>query len=79
MTIILNIYAPMFFHIKQNWQLENGAPNFFQALKLGRECLTKDEFEVFKSVLDRNKYFAHPEFILYSALFDQNILEKYCN
>ena len=38
--------------------------------------MTKDEFEVFKCVLDRNKYFAHQEFILYSALFDENIKRR---
>ena len=67
------VYAPTFFKIKYDWKITDGAKNFFYALKMARETLTKEESVVARKYFKINSFFAHPEAILLAALFSDDL------
>ena len=71
--IILNLYAPMALEIRHQPNVTNGAKHLFKQLSLARDCLIPKEFKVFREVFENNCYFAHPEAILLSAMFDDDL------
>ena len=72
-NFIINCYAPVFFKIKQERLVQNGAKHFFQALFLARECLDKDEWKEVKKAFVRNCFMATSEYILLAGLFDDDL------
>ena len=72
-TIIVNFYAPVFFQIKQNSHISDGAKNFFFALKCARETLNAKERKITDEVFLNNCFMAHPESILLAAVKDPNL------
>ena len=69
--IIMNLYCPTFFNIKQNYLIQDGAKNFCDAVQMARNCLNDDEWKVAKKVYERNSYYAHPEAILLGMICDE--------
>ena len=71
--VILNLYLPMFFQIKKNSSVVDGAKNFYKAIELTRECLNDAEQEIVYKVLANNSYMCHHEMILLSMVFDDSV------
>ena len=70
---ILNVYAPIFFRVKKEYLIQNGALHYFSALFLARKCLTKTEFTHVKTTFLNNSYMATSEYILLAGIFDTNL------
>ena len=47
-NFIINCYAPVFFKIKQEYLIQNGARHFFEAVRLARNCLNEEEWKEVK-------------------------------
>ena len=71
--IILNLYAPMALEIRHKPNVTEGAKHLFKQLCLARDCLIPKEFKIFREVFENNCYFAHPEAILLTAMFDNDL------
>ena len=71
--IVLNVYAPVFFKMKCNWDIRFGADNYFYALALCRDFLQGKEVEIYQKEFRINCYFANPEAILLTGMFDKNL------
>ena len=74
--IIVNIYGPMVFMIKKNWQVSHGSRNYFKAILLTRNLLKEHHpiyYNVAEKVFKDNGYFSHPENILLSMVTDENV------
>ena len=69
---ILNVYAPMYFSIKTNWHFIEGPRLFFKASQLVLEAFGSEpeHYDHIIKYFDINSYFAHPENVLVSAVFD---------
>ena len=61
--MILNLYLPAWFHIKNSPHCQSGALHFFYMLELSRDLCSKAQ-EVAHKVLQDNSYWAHPENIV---------------
>ena len=75
--VILNLYVPMFFQIKKNPSVVDGAKNFFKAIELARETLNDTEKEIVYKVFANNSYMCHHEMILLSMVFDDSMLIRH--
>ena len=75
-TIIVQVYAPLVFHIHVNWKVQEGAKNVFYAIQLAKDCLKGKEMTIFSNTLLNNSYFCHHEMILLAALFDQDFFTR---
>lgn len=75
---ICGCYAPMCFKIKTDWEITNGAPNLHLTYKLAKACLNKKDFLIVERYIFFNSFYAHPENVLLSAIFDpvQKVREK---
>jgi hypothetical protein len=74
---ILNVYAPCWFHVKQQSSCLDGARNFFYIMKRCYE-LGPEDFESVEPVLHNNSYFAHPENILLAGVTDEDeVIRKF--
>ena len=72
-TIVLNVYAPIFFNIKSQAEVSMGSKHYFNILNDYRKTLNKDEFEEAKTSIEFNSFMAHSENILLSAAFDSDL------
>ena len=73
--IILNLYGPVLFSIKKNWQFFMGTKHYFKILTLSRDLLQTNYPELHNlvlSTLTTNFYYSHPESILCCMLFDSD-------
>ena len=70
--IILNLYAPMIFDVKQHPHVTYGSRHFLNAILLSKAILNKKEFEVVKTVFKNNGFYAHIENIILSMVTDDN-------
>lgn len=68
---ILTVYAPAWFLIKQNKSCIDGTENLFQIVKSCR-YLSGEQKNVVQRSIQHNAYFAHPEQVLLSMIFDMN-------
>ena len=66
----MSVYVPVWFQIKSNSNLKNGAWHFFTLLNCS-QSMTQRVRDVVNRVLLRNGFFAHPENILISMLMDE--------
>ncbi|KAF2902020.1 hypothetical protein ILUMI_04171 [Ignelater luminosus] len=66
---VIKVYAPIWFLIKQNTSLKDRPKHIFQLIMYSR-FLPKNLRSVMDSVIERNAFFAHPENLLVSMLFD---------
>ncbi|KAF2898173.1 hypothetical protein ILUMI_08002, partial [Ignelater luminosus] len=66
---VVKVYAPIWFLIKQNISLKDGPKHIFQLIMYSR-FLPRNLRSVVDSVIERNAFFAHPENLLVSMLFD---------
>ena len=71
--IVLNVYGPIFFKMKSNWDIRFGADNYFYALVLCRDFLQGKEIEIYQKEFRINCYFANPEAVLLTGMFDKNL------
>ncbi|KAF2889659.1 hypothetical protein ILUMI_16514 [Ignelater luminosus] len=73
---VVKVYAPIWFLIKQNTSLKDEPKHIFQLIMYSRS-LPKNLRSVVDSVIEINAFFAHPENLLASMLFDdrEHILE----
>lgn len=67
---VVKVYAPIWFLIKQNASFKDGAKHIFQLITYSR-FLPENLRYVVDSVVERNAFFAHPENLLVSMLFDE--------
>lgn len=67
---VVKVYAPIWFLIKQNASFKDGAKHIFQLITYSR-FLPENLRYVVNSVVERNAFFAHPENLLVSMLFDE--------
>ena len=71
--IILNIYGPALFYIKENWHVSKGPLHVFHVLQLSKKLLQYEKPELFtivKNVIQNNGYFLHPENMLVAMVHD---------
>ena len=66
----MSVYAPVWFQIKSNSNLRNGARQFYTLINC-LQSMTQRVRDVVNRVLQRNGFFAHPENILISMLMDE--------
>lgn len=66
---VVKVYAPIWFLIKQKTSFKDGAKHIFQLIMYSR-FLPENLRSVVDSVIERNAFFAHPENLLVSMLFD---------
>ena len=66
----MSVYVPVWFQIKSNSNLTNGARHFFILLNCSHSMAQRVQ-DVFNRVLQRNGFFAHPENNLISMLMDE--------
>ena len=62
--IIVNIYGPALFYIKENWHVSNGPLHVFNVLQLSKKLLQFERPELFtivKTVIQNNGFYLHPE------------------
>ena len=71
-NFIINCYAPLFFKIKQDFLIQNGARHYFLAVKLARDCCNPTEWKEVKKTFLRNSYMATSEYILLAGIFDDD-------
>ena len=69
-TYIMKVYVPMWYDIKRNHSIENGAKHVHQMITRSRS-LDASTRQVTDQVIQRNAFFAHPENILVSMLSDE--------
>lgn len=69
-VFVMKVYAPAWFSIKRNHSCIHGAQNFFQILHSSR-YLEKELLSIIDPILQRNAFFAHPENLLLSMIFDE--------
>ena len=77
--IIVNIYGPALFNIRQNWEFYNGAKNWFNILSCSRSLLQPNYekyYQVALDVLANNAYPLHPENVVVGMVFDSDPLIK---
>ena len=67
------VYAPMFFEIKQKWHMKNGSLNYHKLLTETRSFCKRDEFTCVKEVLTTNGFFAAGENILMAAMLGDDL------
>lgn len=67
---ILTVYAPAWFNIKQNSSCTNGAVNLFNIIRSCRYLQGEQKMVVRRSI-QHNAYYAHPENVILSMLFDK--------
>lgn len=67
---VVKVYAPIWFLIKQNASFKDGAKHIFHLITYSR-FLPENLRYVMNSVVERNAFFAHPENLLVSMLFDE--------
>ena len=70
-SMLVNLYFPNFFNIKNNSHCQEGAKNFFQVMELSKD-LAVGSRETVERVLQDNAYWAHPENIVIAMLGDEN-------
>jgi hypothetical protein len=70
--IILNFYAPAWYHLKKHYRIEDGSRNFFYIISLA-SVLRRSEKNIVHKTLLNNSYFAHHENVLLSMLTDDSL------
>ena len=66
---VMKVYAPMWFKIKRNPSVINGAEHLREAIKKTR-CLSPAIQVIVMSILQKNGYFAHSENVLLAMVND---------
>lgn len=72
---ILTVYAPAWFLIKRNHSCIDGPHNLYQIIKSCSYLKGQQKVVVQKSI-QHNGYFAHPEHILLTMIYDENELNR---
>ena len=67
----MNVYAPIWFNIKKNPSCVEGGRHLWKLLSASR-CMELKYRKIIDPVLQRNAWFAHPENLLLSMIFDDN-------
>ena len=73
--IIINIYGPAIFSIKENWHVSQGSKHYFNLISLSRDLLKESHpkcFSVVIKVLKTNGFYSHPENILLAMISDED-------
>lgn len=70
-TYILNVYAPVWFHIKRNWKCTDGPLNLFKLIRDSR-YLNKENRNIVDESIQRNGFYAHHENLLLTMIRDKN-------
>ena len=70
-SLLVNLYIPNYFSIKNNSHCQQGAVNFYNVIKLSKD-LSVGSRETVERVLQDNAYWAHPENIVLAMLVDEN-------
>lgn len=65
----MKVYAPVWFSIKKYSCAQNGAHRVSKLIKYSRD-LCDDILLIIDPVIQRNKFFAHPENVLLAMIFD---------
>ena len=68
--LLVNLYVPNYFHIKNHSHCQEGAKNLFNVIELSKE-LPLGSQQTIERVLGYNPYWAHPENILIAMLKDE--------
>lgn len=69
---IVRVYAPVWFSIRMKPSMSDGAKHLFQLVQLSRYL--RDELKnIIDPVIERNAFWAHPENLLISMLFDEDL------
>lgn len=71
-SYIMKVYVPMWFLIKKNPLMINGARHMFQQIIWSRS-LNERTRKIIDRVMQRNAFFSHPEHILTSMIFDDRM------
>ncbi|KAK2578323.1 hypothetical protein KPH14_012624 [Odynerus spinipes] len=66
---VMKVYAPVWFSIKMQSSFKDGAKHIFKMISFSR-YLPENLKSVIDAVIERNSFFAHPENLLVSMLFD---------
>lgn len=66
---IMNVYAPMWFHIKSHQSCKDGAKHLWRTIQLSR-YLNKELKDIVDAVIQRNGFFGHHENILLGMITD---------
>lgn len=69
-TYIMRVYVPMYFNIKYKSSAVYGSVHFSKFI-IYSQYLPKDLLPLIQNVFKNNSYFAHPENIILSMLFDE--------
>ena len=71
-SIILNLYCPALFKIKQEWEFYHAPKHFYEILKLSKSLFSKrpELLEVVHDVLRNNCYSIHPENVVTCMVMD---------
>lgn len=67
---IQKVYAPLWFSIKRNHSIQDGAPNLWKLISWSR-YLPQALKDIVDPVIQRNGYFGHPENILLAMITDE--------
>ena len=70
-SLLVHLYIPNYFHIKNNSHCQEGAKNFYKVMELSKD-LCKGSRETVERVLQDNAYWAHPEKNVIAMLADKN-------
>ena len=70
--VIINCYAPLFFQIKRDYQIQNGAKHYFSAVSLARKHMIQEEWNVVTTTFKTNAYMATSEYILLAGIVDDD-------
>ena len=70
---ICGCYVPLYFKIKADWHIINGARLFHLTHKLAKLSTGKDDYKIVSKYIDVNSYFGHPENVLLAAVFDPDL------
>ncbi|ESO06494.1 hypothetical protein HELRODRAFT_160670 [Helobdella robusta] len=67
---VVKVYAPIWFSIKQKTSFKDGAKDIFNLILFSRYLPPTNLRTIVDSVIERNAFYAHPENLLVSMLFD---------
>ena len=73
--IILNIYAPAIFDIKQNWHMSSGPKHIFNIIQNSKKLLESDHPSYYENVMntiENNAFYLHLENVLVCMVHDHD-------
>ena len=70
---IVYVYGQVWLQAKHNPSLTNGSFHLHQEISLVEKHCTEAEKEILRPSIQRNSYFAHPEWVILGGLFDPDL------